>query len=84
MTRTIERLEWILDDEEIASYIREKEQAYEDFYGERLPWNVPRFSVEEVGAAIMALIEVNENVDFEDEEIIQEIEEYLGGRSEDE
>ena len=43
-----ERLKWILGDEEIASYIHEKERAYEEFEGQPLPWNVSKYTVQQV------------------------------------
>jgi hypothetical protein len=34
----LERLDWILGDEELVGYICDKEVAYMDFEGVRLPW----------------------------------------------
>lgn len=36
--RLQERLDWILGDEELASYVWEKEVAYMEWEGVRLPW----------------------------------------------
>ena len=36
--RLQERLDWILGDEELASYVWEKEVAYMEWKGVRLPW----------------------------------------------
>ena len=66
-----ERLKWILGDEEIASYIHEKERAYEEFEGQPLPWNVSKYTVQQVIEAVVELFDV----DLEDE--IETIEEYL-------
>jgi shikimate 5-dehydrogenase len=79
MTITIERLKWILNDKELASYIHEKEQDYEDFNGEKLPWNVPKYTVAQVVAAIMDL-EFDGGVitiDLEQDYNIEAIEDYL-------
>ena len=69
----------ILNDKELASYIHEKEQDYEDFNGKKLPWNVPRYTVEQVVAAIMDL-EFDDGVitiDLEQDYNIEAIEDYL-------
>tara|TARA_R110002012_G_scaffold288461_2_gene481208 strand:- start:737 stop:958 length:222 start_codon:yes stop_codon:yes gene_type:complete len=68
-----ERLKWILGDEEIASYIHEKERAYEEFEGQPLPWNVSKYTVQQVIEAIVELDLACD--DLEDE--IKTIEEYL-------
>tara|TARA_R100001079_G_scaffold44417_1_gene22454 strand:- start:1497 stop:1808 length:312 start_codon:yes stop_codon:yes gene_type:complete len=39
LQEVIAKLQFIHDDEEIMSYIHEKEKAHEDFNGEKLAWN---------------------------------------------
>ena len=39
LQEVIAKLQFILDDEEIMSYIHEKEAEHEDFNGEKLAWN---------------------------------------------
>ena len=76
------KLDWILNDEEIASHIHEKEKAHEEFEGQPLPWNVRSYSIKEVLDALAAIeTEVVEHgecmSDLCQDEIIEMIEEHL-------
>tara|TARA_B100001741_G_C16431673_1_gene541222 strand:- start:59 stop:322 length:264 start_codon:yes stop_codon:yes gene_type:complete len=80
----LKRLDWIFSDEEITSYIDEKEKAHEEFNGEPLPWNVRSYSIKEVLDALAAIKkewvwEYDGECMFDlcQDEIIEMIEEYL-------
>ena len=78
----VKRLEWIFSDEEISSYISEKEKAHEEFNGVPLPWNVRSYSIKEVLDALAAIekwhLELGESLhDLSQDEIIEMIEEQL-------
>ena len=78
----LKRLDWIFSDEEITSYIDEKEKAHEEFNGVPLPWNVRSYSIKEV---LDALADIEKEVvehgecmsDLSQDEIIEMIQEHL-------
>jgi len=85
LQEVIAKLQFILDDEEIMSYIHEKEAAHEDFNGEKLAWNEQKgWTVQEVldaqAEAYNQLSAGNETLDrsdFSDAEWAEWIEEIL-------
>ena len=90
---TIAKLRFLLDDEEIMSYIHEKEVAFEDFNGEKLAWNKDDDDSFSVGWTVQEVLDAqakafeemsNESTgetldrsDFTDEEWCDWIEEIL-------